>query len=214
MPQELYLISLVLSCLALIVSGITAWLTLFRKGELVMTQPTVIFFGPDGLNFDGSKSKVFLRTLLYSTSKRGQVLESLHLSIHRNETKQNFSIWVYGEKGSLKRGSGLFVPQEGITADHHFLLPVDGANFEFLAGKYQVFVFAKLVGGKKPIELSRLNLEINETHAIELAKPNSGIYHDWSPDQQTYYSHIDRKAEPESSMDQLLRVMTKKQTEV
>ena len=108
-------ISITVSFLALFISGITAWLTLFRKGHLLMTQPTVIFFGPDGSHFDSSKNKVFLRTLLYSTAKRGQVLESLHASIQRNETKQNFNIWVYGDKGSLKRGSGLFVPQEGVT---------------------------------------------------------------------------------------------------
>lgn len=62
-----------------------------------------------------TKNKIYLRTLLYSTAKRGQVLESLHISLQRNESKQNFNIWVYGEKGNLKRGSGLFVAQEGVT---------------------------------------------------------------------------------------------------
>src|SRR6266850_2687679 len=52
-----------ISCLAL-VSGITAWLTFFRKGKLVMTQPTVVFFGPDGSRFDSKKNKIYLRTLL------------------------------------------------------------------------------------------------------------------------------------------------------
>ena len=63
-----------ISCFALLVSGVTAWLTFFRKGKLVMTQPTVIFFGPDGSKFESSKNKIYLRTLLYSTAKRGQVL--------------------------------------------------------------------------------------------------------------------------------------------
>jgi hypothetical protein len=126
--------SLGISCLALLVSGITAWLTFFRKGELVMTQPTVVFFGPDGSRFDSNKNKVYLRTLLYSTAKRGPVLESLHVSLQRNESKQNFNIWVYGEKGNLTRGSGLFVAQDGVTFDHHFLLPDDGADFQFLSG--------------------------------------------------------------------------------
>src|SRR5437588_12626809 len=67
------LFSFGISCLALLVSGITAWLTFFRKGELVMTQPTVVFFGPDGSRFDSDKNKIYLRTLLYSTAKRGQV---------------------------------------------------------------------------------------------------------------------------------------------
>ena len=197
MPQELYVISLAVSCLALIVSGVTAWLTLFRKGKLIITQPTVIFFGPDGSHFESQKNKIYLRTLLYSTAKRGQVIESLHVSLSRNESKQNFNIWVYGEKGDLKRGSGLFVPQEGVTADHHFLLPEDGANFDFLAGKYEVVVFAKLVGNNKPSELLKLNLEITEAQAVSLVEKNAGIYYDWGPDQQAYYAHIKEKPESE-----------------
>ena len=65
-----------LSTLALCVSVVTAWLTFFRYGELRMTQPTVIFFGPDGGRRDGQnpRLKVFLRTLLYSTSRRGQTV--------------------------------------------------------------------------------------------------------------------------------------------
>jgi hypothetical protein len=182
------------ACLALVVSGITAWLTFFRKGKLAMTQPTVVFFGPDGSKFDSGKNKIYLRTLLYSTAKRGQVLESLHISLRRNESKQNFNIWVYGDKGDLKRGSGLFVAQEGVTFDHHFLLPKDGANFEFLSGIYKLVVFAKLVGERVPKELIVINLAVSESQAMQLATPQTGIYFDWGPDQQSYHSHIDAKS--------------------
>jgi|HubBroStandDraft_4_1064222.scaffolds.fasta_scaffold226960_2 hypothetical protein len=41
-------LALVVSFLALAVSALTAWLTLLRKGEIRMTRPTVIYFGPDG----------------------------------------------------------------------------------------------------------------------------------------------------------------------
>jgi len=40
-------ISVAISILALSVSAVTAWLTLFRRGSVKMAQPTVIFFGPD-----------------------------------------------------------------------------------------------------------------------------------------------------------------------
>jgi hypothetical protein len=40
-------ISITVSVLALAVSSVTAWLTLFRRGTVKMTQPTSIFFGPD-----------------------------------------------------------------------------------------------------------------------------------------------------------------------
>ncbi len=199
-----------ISCFALLVSGLTAWLTFFRKGKLVMTQPTVIFFGPDGSKFESSKNKIYLRTLLYSTAKRGQVIESLHVALHRNESKQNFNIWVYGEKGDLKRGSGIFVPQEGVTFDHHFLLPEDGANFNFLSGAYQLSVFAKLVGSKTKYELAKVNLSISESQAEQLAEPNAGIYFDWGPDQQSYHSHINRRLENVPDIEQLIELMANK----
>lgn len=199
MPQELYIISLMFSCLALIVSATTAWLTLFRKGKLLMTQPTVVFFGPDGSQFDSQKNKVYLRTLLYCTAKTGHVVESLHISLHRNESKQNFNIWVYGDRGDLKRGSGLYVPQEGVAFDHHFLLPEDGANFSFLSGFYRLVVFAKLVGNSTLHELAAINLAISEAQASRLVEPNTGIYFDWGPDQQSYHSHVNTKPESKST---------------
>jgi hypothetical protein len=198
--------SFAISCLALIVAGVTAWLTFFRKGKLLMTQPTVVFFGPDGSAFDGEKNKIYLRTLLYSTAKRGNVLESLHISLHRNESKQNFNIWVYGEKGDLKRGSGLFIPQEGVTFDHHFLLPADGANFTFLAGAYKLVVFAKFVGDQCPNELMIINISISESQAARLTEPRTGIYFDWGPDQQSYHPHIDTRPESEPNFKHLVEL--------
>lgn len=91
-------LSIIVAILALVVSSLTAWLTLLRKGQILMTQPTVIYFGPDGgfhamsvvepvsrralKNSDSDKPhisiehhtppiKIYLRTLLYSTGKRG-----------------------------------------------------------------------------------------------------------------------------------------------
>jgi hypothetical protein len=40
-------LSITISILALSLSVLTARLTLFRQGTVKMTQPTVIFFGPD-----------------------------------------------------------------------------------------------------------------------------------------------------------------------
>ena len=199
-----------ISCLALGISGITAWLTFLHKGRLAMTQPTTVFFGPDGSSFDG-ESKVYLRTLLYSTAKRGYVLESLHLSLQRNETKQNFNIWVCGEKGDLDRGSGLYVPQEGVTLAHHFLLPDDGADFSFLAGSYTLVVYAKGVGQRTPTQLMTIRLSISESKAKELSAPNTGLFFDWSPDQQTYHPNVRSRVGKEADLKKLLQFIEQKQ---
>src|ERR1700733_11310457 len=86
-------ISLAVAVLALFVSALTAWLTLFRRGKLRMTQPTVIYFGQDGgPGKDGKPGlKVYLRTLLYATAKRGCIIEGMYICLRRNETRQNFN---------------------------------------------------------------------------------------------------------------------------
>jgi hypothetical protein len=72
---------------------------MFRRGTVRMTAPTVIFFGPDGGPSEDRKlsAKVFLRTLLYSTSKRGRIVESMYVRLRRGESAQTFNIWVYGD---------------------------------------------------------------------------------------------------------------------
>jgi hypothetical protein len=125
----------IISCVSLAISAVIAWLTFFQRGRIKMTQPTVVFFGPDGV--DG-RPKVFLRTLLFSTARRGQIVESMYIRLRRMETTQNFSIWVYGDKTTaLVRGSGLFVGYEGVGTNHHFLLDENTKGYEFLAGEYQ-----------------------------------------------------------------------------
>jgi len=189
-------ISLVVSVLALAISGLTAWLTILRRGTVLMTQPTVIFFGPDG---DSTKEKprmkVFLRTLLYATSKRGCIVESIYIRLRRGETSQTFNIWVYGDKNHLNRGSGLHVPESGVVTNHHFLLPADGTDFSFLPGIYKVEVFASIVGESSPRLLHVVNLELNTQEADALKLGTRGVYFDWGPEAGKYHNHIDVKYE-------------------
>jgi hypothetical protein len=189
-------ISLGVAAFALAVSAVTAWLTFFRRGQLRMTQPTVVFFGPDGGARSGEapRPKVFLRTLLYSTARSGQTIESMYVNIQRGESRQNFSIWVYGD-GELVRGSGLFVGHEGLACNHHFLLPQDGADFAFMTGTYTLRVFAKRVTDPTPRELSIIRLTISDAHAAALRQPNAGVYFDWGPDQQAYHAHLEQNPE-------------------
>ncbi|MCX5644083.1 MAG: hypothetical protein NTZ17_05280 [Phycisphaerae bacterium] len=187
-----------ISGFALVVSSVTAWLTLLQTGDLRMTQPTVVFFGPDGGRRDDEKPrlKVFLRTLLYSTSRRGQTIESMHVNLQRAESRQNFSIWVYGDD-RLARRSGLHVGADGVACNHHFLLPEDGADFRLLPGQYTVRVFAKRVADRGPRQLALVALSISESQAKELEQDDAGIYFDWGPDQEAYHAHVEiRKPGP------------------
>ena len=180
-----------ISLLALGVSGLTAWLTLFRRGTVQMTQPMVIFFGPDGPDHSGTSpsSKVFLRTLIFSSSKRGRVIESMYLTLTRNESRQNFNIWIYGTE-TLVRGSGLYVDETGMATNDHFLLPEDGTNFVFSEGSYTIDVRAKLLGDASPVRHFSQRLEVSHEFARELERPSAGLYFDWGPDSERYMPHI------------------------
>ena len=193
-------VSITLSVLSLAISSVTAWLTLFRRGTVKMTQPTVIYFGPDTPREDIALPKVYLRTLLFSTAKRGRVIESMHVALWRNEMHQNFNIWVYGEREKLVRGSGLFVADTGLAANHHFLAPTDSA-FQFIEGHYRLDVYARLLGDAKPLRLFSQTLNINREMAAALTEPGAGVYFDWGPDSARYLPHVEKRPPPPDPKD-------------
>ena len=160
-----------------------------------MTQPTVIFLGPDTPRSpdNPAQPKVYLRTLLFSTSKRGRVIESMHVALSRNETHQNFNIWVHGYDEKLVRGSGLYVGETGVAANHHFLTPRDGSSFRFTEGRYRMDVFAHLLGDRKRTLLFSQTLEISRDIATLLDEPGAGLYFDWGPDSSRYLPHVEKR---------------------
>ncbi|MCO8625008.1 hypothetical protein [Burkholderia multivorans] len=190
-------VSLVVSVLALSVSAVTAWLTLFQRGTVRMTQPTVIFFGPDAIRAHGEEPppKIYLRSLIFSTSKRGRVIESMHASLSRGESRQTFNIWVYGDQ-RLARGSGLFVGETGIVANHHFLASQDGNTFRFLPGLYRLDVYARLLGDSEQKLLFSQELELSAEIFESLKKSGAGLYFDWGPDSQRYLPHVESRQPP------------------
>lgn len=183
-------ISITISVLAFAISSLTAWLTLLRRGTVKATRPTVVFFGHDTAGY--GPPKVFLRTLLYSTAKRGRVIQSMHATLSRGEACQTFNIWVYGDK-ELLRGSGLFVGETGVAANHHFMIPKNTNRFEFIKGVYRLDIFAELVGDKGPIRLLTQLLEVTAELAADLEDRLAGLYFDWEPDSKRYAPHIDKR---------------------
>lgn len=185
-------LSLSISVLALLLSAVTAWVTLFRRGTLKITQPTVVYLGPDSKGGKNASPppKIYLRALLYSTGKKGRMIESMYARVSRNETVQNFNIWVYGED-NLKRGSGLFVGEEGVTANHHFLTPKDGSAFDFVHGTYRIQLFAKLLGDNEALLLWSHEFEVSNDVANSIKTGHSGLYFDWAPNSQSYLPHIE-----------------------
>ena len=104
-----------ISVAALITSAVTVWLTLFRRGTVRMTKPAFIAFSYDIVG-NKPKAKIFIRSLLYSTGKRGQVIENMFITVRRSETQQTFNVWGHGDE-KLSRGSGLFVGETGVVTN-------------------------------------------------------------------------------------------------
>ena len=178
---------------ALLVSCLTLWLSYFRKGSIRMTKPSVIYLGPDGSRTGGTidRPKIFLRALLIADSKRGRVVEHLFATLTRQETRQNFNVWVYGDD-NLKRGSGLHVSDVGVVTNHHFLLPADNSEFRFRGGLYHLELFATLLGDRNPIKLLSQSITVTDADGSSLSSHMCGLYFDWGPQGNGYVSHLDR----------------------
>jgi hypothetical protein len=200
-------LSLAISLLAVAISAFTLWWTSFRRGTIKMTQPATIYFGPD----ENGSPKVYLRSLLYSTSKRGQLIEHMYVTLRRGETRQTFNIWVYGDR-ELARGSGLFVGDNGLTANHHFLLPAQETGFQFRPGDYALEVHARRVGVQASEVLARANLAITEQESAHISSGSGGVYYDWGPESARYHSHFGIKSAVKKYSDtdvaSLIRTMT------
>lgn len=115
----------------------------------------------------------------------------MYVKLSRNETHQNFNVWVYGERDKLVRGSGLFVGETGVAANHHFLTPRDGNAFRFTEGRYNLDVYAHLLGDSKPSRLFSQTLDVSRETATEMEEKTAGLYFDWGPDSSRYISHVD-----------------------
>jgi hypothetical protein len=171
---------IIVSTLALAISAVTAWLTLFRRGQLRMTKPTVMAFA-----HDGGKPKIFIRALLYCTADRGRFVETMYANLRQGDTNATFAFWGYGESTQLVRGSGLFVGREGVSLYHHFVSLKD--NFvEFKPGKYTVDIFATTVGNPTPHKLTEFGIDLSGESAELLNNQNGATMFNWNPQSGGY----------------------------
>jgi hypothetical protein len=192
--MSLAALSITISVGSFALSAVVAWLTLLRRGTVRMVRPALVAF-LDARGTDGPK--VWFRAMLYSTAQKGNVIESMYVRLRRGEAQQNFSFWVCGDaRDRLAMGSGLFVGQNGVSLDHHFVLPKDGTRFDFVAGDYVVEVFASLVNRQTHLHLARIPLHLSDEHAKALKNPSQSIYFNWWPDSAKYHAHIGSQKQP------------------
>ncbi len=182
--------SVFISVLSLAVSLLTIYLTLLHRGRVKMTQPSIIAFACDHSPPTPPRTKIYLRTLLYSTSKRGLVVESMYVSLRTNDSHQSFSVWAFGDN-SLAAGGGLFIPDAGTVGNHHFVVSPNDDQYVFQPGIYKLAVLANMVGNKKPIVLFSQSIELTPQESDALKDSRKSVMFIWSPDSRQYFSNIE-----------------------
>jgi hypothetical protein len=179
------IIPVVISVVSLILSITVAWLTLFRRGTLGMTQPMLV-----GFLHEGGQAKIFYRTMLYAGGKRGHIIEALYLRVKRGNKTETFNFWMYGETKDLKIGSGLRVGEDGVSFNHHFLPSKHAPSYEFLAGEYTIELYSAILNRRKPVLLSTVKLPLSEEQAAALTDPVMGVLFTWNPDSRSYRGKV------------------------
>lgn len=146
-----------------------------------MTRPVQIAFV-----FENLKPKVFLRTLLYTTGKRGYVIEGLYLKVLHGGSGHTFGFWGYGEHKELMVAGGLRVTDGGVAYNHHFLQSSESDDFHSSEGEYEIKVYARVVNRRSAKLLSRVKLTLPKDAATRMYLETSGVLFTWNPDTQTY----------------------------
>ncbi len=160
----------------------------------------IVFFGYD---FTPTETpKVFLRCLLYSTAARGIVVEGMYANVRHAGTERLFGFWGHGETNKLVPGSGLFVGQSGLAANHHFVLSVHERSYVFTPGQYTIDVFAREVGKAKPTRLESVSVTLTEDQTAALAD-RSGVLFELEAESQRYVGHVNNPSRlpPQGSTD-------------
>jgi hypothetical protein len=185
------IISIIVSVFSLAISGTTAWLSVFRRGRLAMTMPSVVFFGYDEV--PTTIPKVFLRTLLYSTATQGQVVETMYITVnYPSGGRRIFSTWGLDEGSKLVPGSGLYVGRSGVAANHHFVHSMHDLPFDFQPGVYRLEVSARVAGRRQPCRLALVSIDLSHANAHALSK-HDGVVFERTPDTLEYLGHIQQR---------------------
>ncbi len=153
-----------------------------------MTRPVQIAFV-----HENDKAKVFLRTLLYTTGKRGYVIESLYVKVRRGEKKYTLGFWGYGERNELMVAGGLRVGEEGVAYNHHFLEISEYGKLFFESGEYEISVYAKIVNLRSARLLYKTNVILPEDHAVRAHLKSHDVLFTWDQDAKEYRSSISQR---------------------
>jgi hypothetical protein len=147
---------------------------------------------------NGAPSKSLRASLLYSTGKRGHVIENLFLRVSEGGRRAEFSFWGYGETDHLVIGGGLSIPEAGVSTNHHHFNPVNSDElFLFSGGDYTLQLLAKLVGRKRLSSLWTVTVTVPEgIFSNNRIAQRDEVSFNWSPEQNKFLTSVRTQSDP------------------
>lgn len=132
--------------------------------------------------------------MLYSTGKRGHAAENLFLRVREGTRQAEFSFWGYSDK-ELVRGSGLFVPENGVATNHHFNPINTDELFLFSEGTYSLELVAKVAGCDRLSSLWTVSVDMPDGAFCDNIARATAVFFSWSPEQKCYVASIERRSD-------------------
>lgn len=186
-------LTLAIALAALVLSVWNFWFTQLRRGRVLLTQPTIFFFGWDRQS-NRHMPKIMFRSALFSSGNKGQMLESMYVLVKTVDGQFEFPFWGYDDGNGMVRGSGLFVGPTGHVAYHHFNPLNDEYVFAYSGANYEIEVWAKAFNQKGDVLLGKYQFLLEDSKlAAELAHTESGVLWSWSPQDRRYYPEASKR---------------------
>lgn len=173
-----------LALTSLLISGFTAYWTLLRGPKYISPPLRYIAFGliPVSNTVLGSISTLVINFPIAMTNVGGQtgVIDSFYFELTNLATLQAERFYAWQE-GKLATGQGFSLSRQdtptpvslraGESVVKHYIFISDSLDFRYTRGSYKISVYAYLNSEKKPIKLSKQELEI-ETVLEPNSNPN------------------------------------------
>jgi hypothetical protein len=126
----------------------------------------------------------------------------MFLRVKRGDFSGLFGSWAYGERAQLVPGSGLFIGQDGVSVNHHFLPQDDPQKpfetFGYLPASHTVEIYADVLGRKAAVKLGEVSVYLSEEACSQMYQDAVGVLFDWHPDQGKYIPEIEPKHDPQA----------------
>jgi hypothetical protein len=186
-------VPIAISLASLAVSGLTFWWAHLYRGRLRMVQPQLAVFGREP---GSDEPRLWLRTLLHSTSARGHLVESMHVQVHApSGSVFRFGLWGVRAGEKLTYGSGVLVTQTGDVSEHRFMLGNEPGDFLFWPGAYRCEFYATILGGRrpKPRPVAEVRFTVSEMDSATFrSQREAALWLFWNAETRTYVGRLDR----------------------